>query len=110
MNQESIRQDQRDFARNESRRPIVRKGIVKPVPKGHEAFLKALEQSGTTVIFEKASSGEQIIGKVKTSDKYTVSVMVTNPPGSDLEYSTRVLFKHDISEFTPVINPSNEVN
>lgn len=60
-------------------------------PTGHEAYLKALEHSKAVVLFEKASSGDDVIGVIKTSDKYTVSVQT--PQG------TRVLFKHDISEF-----------
>lgn len=64
----------------------------KITPKGHEAFLKALESSGTEVTFEKASSGTFVVGKVKHSDKYTVSVQSAGV--------TRVLFKHDISEFS----------
>lgn len=64
----------------------------KITPKGHEAFLKALESSGADVTFVIASSGALITGKVKHSDKYTVSVQVAG--------TTRVLFKHDISEFS----------
>lgn len=67
------------------------------VPKGHEAFLKALEASNATVVFEKASSGEKVSGKIKTSDKHTVSVQT--------ESGTRVIFKHDISEFFAVPRP-----
>lgn len=70
--------------------------------RGHEAFLKGLEQSEATVQFEKAGSGEIVIGKVKCSDKFTISVKTAE--------STRVLFKHDISEFsTPnVVRPTGE--
>lgn len=60
--------------------------------KGHEAFLKALEASGATVTFDKASSDTSVVGKIKHSDKYTVSVVTEGG-------ITRVLFKHDISEF-----------
>jgi sRNA-binding regulator protein Hfq len=77
---------------------------VKVSPKGHEAFLKALEASGAPVTFEKVSSGEKITGSIKHSDKYTISVLCDN--------ATRVLFKHDISEFQasfPDRKPSAEV-
>lgn len=84
------------------RRPVlaVKSGFVSdkakqktkaPAPKGHEAYLKALESSGAEVAFEKASTGVVVTGVVKTSDKFTVSVQTTQ--------GTRVLFKHDISEF-----------
>jgi sRNA-binding regulator protein Hfq len=66
---------------------------TKIVPKGHEAFLKALEASNATVAFEKVSSGERFTGTIKHSDKYTVSVLSDG--------RTRVIFKHDISEFEP---------
>lgn len=71
----------------------------KAVPKGHEAFLKALETSGATVEFEKASSGDIVTGTIKASDKYTVSVRELLEEGKQ---RTRVLFKHDISEFSPI--------
>lgn len=64
-------------------------------PKGHEAFLKGLETSGARISLEKMSSGEVITGRIKTSDKYTVSVSV----GEGDDVTTRVIFKHDISEF-----------
>jgi sRNA-binding regulator protein Hfq len=61
--------------------------------KGHEAFLKALETSAAMVKIEKISSGATISGKVKHSDKFTVSLQ-------DEFGTTRVIFKHDISEFS----------
>ena len=83
------------------KKPFAKTG---PKPAGHEAFLKALESSNATVEIEKASSGEKVVGKIKASDKYTISLRVPNTPG-DYEgpYATRVIFKHDISEFMPII-------
>ena len=78
------------------RMPVARKPNA---PKGHEAFLKALEASNAVVLFEKSSSGEKVTGKIKCSDKYTISVQVPLPNETD-KYITRVLFKHDISEFS----------
>ena len=71
-------------------------------PKGHEAFIRALEVSGAIVTFEKASNGEKITGKIKTSDKYTVSIQSVE--------GTRVLFKHDISEFFVKTRPKTDTN
>lgn len=108
MNTDNIRDDQRAFHNAEARRSTLRKRPAANVLKGHEAFLKALEQSGATVEFEKASSGEKVIGKIKTSDKYTVSLAV--PTGEGEQYVTRVLFKHDISEFSTIsriVAPTN---
>lgn len=102
FNENQIRQDQQAHSRIAEGRPTLRKPVKLSIaPKGHEAFLKALESSGATVEFEKASSGEKVVGKIKTSDKYTVSLAVQISPESD-EYVTRVLFKHDISEFSTV--------
>lgn len=75
----------------------------KTTPKGHEAFLKALESSGATVSFHKASCDEIITGTIKTSDKYTVSIQC------DRTGMTRVMFKHDISEFCVEARPEAEV-
>lgn len=96
---EQIHADQRQAGRmmddGVQQRPILRRPFpqAKPklVPKGHEAFLKALEASGAEVEFEKAASGNFVKGVIKTSDKYTVSIQTID--------GTRVLFKHDISEF-----------
>lgn len=95
---QAIHDDQRDAARTMeggapfraySSRPKVAKSKI--APKGHEAFLKALESSGAIVTFDIASSGNYFAGPIKTSDKYTVSIQE--------EGGTRVLFKHDISSF-----------
>lgn len=83
------------------KKPFVKAG---PKPAGHEAFLKGLESSNATVEIEKASSGDKIVGKIKASDKYTVSLRCPLTPGDwDGPYQTRVIFKHDISEFSPII-------
>jgi len=73
-----------------------RKLKLKAAPKGHEAFLKALEASGTTVQFEKVASGHLVVGTIKASDKFTISVR------EEKTGDTRVLFKHDVSEFSPI--------
>lgn len=82
---------------DQQRRGASMSGTLRPkkpkvAPKGHEAFLKALEASGATVSFLKASCEETVTGTIKTSDKYTISVLTDGG-------MTRVLFKHDISEF-----------
>lgn len=101
MEEQKIRNDQQVHGRRleagvGSRPKVAKAG---PSPKGHEAFLKALESSGAVVCFVMASSGEKITGKVKTSDKFTISVAVPVATGSE-QHTTRVLFKHDISEFS----------
>lgn len=103
----AVRAEQARFAKEQSEadsQPRRTLSVIRPakpplsVVKGHEAFLKGLEHTGATVTFEKASNGEKIVGTVKTSDKYTVSIMQHKDDGS---YITRVVFKHDISEFSP---------
>lgn len=66
-------------------------------PAGHEAFLKALETSGAQIEVEKMS-GEKLIGRVKHSDKFTISLRVE----SGGVVRDRVLFKHDLSEFSAI--------
>lgn len=109
MNDENIRREQRSFgarmsgtitapAGSRGHRPA--KPRQKEAPKGHEAFLKALELSKATVTIEKASSGDRVTGRIKASDKYTISMVEAD---TDL---TRVIFKHDISEFVPAARAS----
>lgn len=71
--------------------PSAKRPSQAPKLTGHEAFLKALEKSEACIVVEKIS-GEVFSGKVKHSDKYTISV--------EFNGTTRVLFKHDISEFS----------
>lgn len=63
-------------------------------PKGHEAFLKALELSGATLCVQKVN-GTIVLGVLRHSDKYTLTVRTPYDGGT----RDRVLFKHDISEF-----------
>lgn len=63
-------------------------------PKGHEAFLKQLEESKSEIVLEKMS-GEKVQGVVKHSDKFTITVRVDDGDKA----IDRVIFKHDISEF-----------
>lgn len=74
--------------------------------KGHEAFLKALVESGADVEVEKCD-GMSYRGKIKHADKYTITlhaVAFWEPGGTkwnDFDAPRdRVLFKHDISEFS----------
>ena len=87
---------------DKSRPKLAFKSKLDISPKGHEAFLKALESSGAVVSFEKISSGGVVEGVIKHSDKYTISVLSKG--------QTRVLFKHDISEFWTAANRTNAVS
>ena len=93
-----IHEDQRQAARTmDDGQPFnaymsrPKRPVAKIAPKGHEAFLKALESSRAEVTFEMAASGAIWRGPIKASDKYTVSIQE--------ELGTRVLFKSDISTF-----------
>ncbi|UUZ75560.1 hypothetical protein LP414_27980 [Polaromonas sp. P1(28)-13] len=49
---------------------------------------------------EKKSSGDVLVGKIKHSDKYTITLQVPSTHvGGPNGYQNRVIFKHDISEF-----------
>jgi sRNA-binding regulator protein Hfq len=69
--------------------------VCKASPKGHEAFLKGLEGSKAQIRIEKISSGAVVCGVVKCSDEKTISLILEDG-------KTSVIFKHDISEFSPV--------
>jgi sRNA-binding regulator protein Hfq len=73
----------------------------RPPLKGHEAFLKALELSNADVVVEKCDA-KIYKGKLKHSDKYTITLRTTNGDGSTTD---RVIFKHDISEFHTTTAP-----
>jgi sRNA-binding regulator protein Hfq len=74
--------------------------IKKPIatPKGHEAFLKALEAAGAVVNIALVSSSDAppMKGTIKHSDKYTISLKVDRADGS---YQVFVVFKHAIECF-----------
>lgn len=76
-------------------RPAQKKPQKAPL-KGHHAFLKALELSSATIRLEKMS-GDIVVGQVKHSDEYTVTIHAKDAEG---EMRDRVIFKHDISEFS----------
>ncbi len=71
----------------------------KPVaPKGHEAFLKALESAGAVVSVALINSPDAapMKGTIKHSDKFTISLKVDRDDGT---YQVYVLFKHAIESF-----------
>lgn len=66
-------------------------------PKGHEAFLKALETAGAVVRVAMLNDPETTMkGTIRTSDKYTISLKVDREDGS---HQVFVLFKHAIESF-----------
>jgi len=78
----------------------------KNVLKGHEAFLKALEINGARIEVEK-KDGILYRGVLKHTDKYTITLHVTEQghveDGEEfslVEGRDRVIFKHDMSEFS----------
>lgn len=75
------------------RKPFLKKPVA---PKGHEAFLKALEQAGAKVSVTLLS-GDVMRGTLKHSDKYTISLRVDNT--EDSTYQVYVIFKHAIETF-----------
>ena len=81
-----------------------RPAVKKAAPKGHEAFLKALESFGAMVKFWLVSESTTITGVIKTSDKFTISIM------EDGSTQPVVVFKHDISRFQPMQSRPTEVN
>jgi sRNA-binding regulator protein Hfq len=81
--------------------------VKKPMPpKGHEAFLKALENAGAVINVTLIASPDAapMKGTIKHSDKYTISLKVSREDGSHQVY---VIFKHAIESFWT--NPEDQV-
>lgn len=64
-------------------------------PKGHDAVLKAIQDSGREITITM-QSGEKINGKVVARDKFTISVRVSDALGG---YLTYVVYKHAMESF-----------
>lgn len=73
-----------------------RKAKAPAKPEGHEMLLKILKDTGKAIQIV-TTSGNQVVGKIKASDKYTVSIM------SD-DGRQRVFFKSSIECFEPIHN------
>lgn len=80
-------------ARPQNKRSEIPRNIrdKKEEPSGHEAFLKALEKNKAEIYIRKID-GSSICGRLKHSDKYTISV-------DSEESGVWVIFKHSIIEF-----------
>ena len=68
-------------------------------PKGHEAYLEALRASGARVEVWLSHSIGSLIGRLKATDKFTISLV---PDCGEYNGRTLVLYKHAIEAFGPV--------
>lgn len=76
------------------------------VPKGHEAFLKALETAGAVIRVAMLGDPDTVmIGTIRSSDKFTISLKVDRPDGT---HQVFVLFKHAIESFWT--DPTDQIN
>jgi sRNA-binding regulator protein Hfq len=77
----------------------------KQAPVGHEAFVKALQESGARIKVYLLDQDEPIVGKIRAHDKYTISVEV-ELAGIEAEqaggFEVNVIFKHAIQRFVPL--------
>lgn len=97
--QSQIRTDQIHYGRSAAARDRAEQAIGYR-PTGHEAFLKHLEGAQAPVVL-KLINGSAIAGTVKASDRLTISIREN--VGDKGAYLTRVVFKHAIAEFQPMI-------
>lgn len=74
-------------------------GGQKPTPKGHDAVLKALQDSGRECTIVLASSGNKVVGKIVGRDKFTITLLVSGV--------RRVIYKHAVEEFFGEEAPAN---
>jgi RNA chaperone Hfq len=84
-----------DYVGTRAQRPARPK--VKGAPTGHEAFLKALHESGAQIVVYMRDEEEILTGKIRAHDKYTISLEVSG--------DTHVIFKHAIQRFKPLPRP-----
>jgi RNA chaperone Hfq len=77
--------------------PARRPAKAAAAPKGHEAFLKALHESGAEIAVYCLDMEAPIVGKIRATDKYTISL--------DVRGSAEVIFKHAIQRFKPLPRP-----
>jgi sRNA-binding regulator protein Hfq len=83
---------------NKGHKPAVKSAK----PQGHEAYLKHLEVSGGEIEVLFLDDDETLTGRVRHSDKFTVSIQET--PESD----TVVLFKHALRGFKVKTPPPSQ--
>lgn len=69
----------------------------KAAPSGHQAFLKALQDSGAEIAVYMRDDDDILIGKIRASDAFTISL--------DVKGDTYVVFKHSIQRFKPLPRP-----
>ncbi|TSP13975.1 RNA chaperone Hfq [Cupriavidus campinensis] len=86
---------------------VKKDGPIKPTgaARGHEAFLNHLQASSTLIKIIFLDDLEEVVGRVHTTDKYTITLAVDrvkNVPS--MGYDKRVIFKHAIREFRPIPN------
>jgi len=82
------------------------RATAKPQVVGHEAFLKALENSGAPIEIWLESGVDCFIGKIKHSDKFTISLeartRIEEGVAREMNGQTVVVFKHSIAYFIPL--------
>lgn len=67
---------------------------------GHEAFIKALYESGARIKVYLLDQEEQLVGKIRAHDKFTVSIdEETETPG---QTEVNLIFKHAIQRIKPL--------
>ena len=92
----------RPFSR-EPRKPMA---IKKPkTATGHEAFLKDIETSKAEISIDLLDDPNPVVGTIKHSDKYTVSVKCVRPDGT---YQVYCVFKHAIRMFWTTPNKDED--
>lgn len=96
MNVEQVRQDQaREGQRRLSLPPGAKRPPRKPfVAKGHDSFLKDIQDKEGYITITKTGDGSEITGKLIARDKFTITIMVDG--------TRRVtIYKHAIESFEP---------
>jgi len=74
--------------------PRLSRPKPKAAPSGHQAFLKALQDSGAEIAVFMLDSDEVLTGKIRAADAFTISLEVKG--------DTHVIYKHAIQRFKPL--------
>lgn len=97
----TVRVPANERAREFNRRPATRK-------EGHDALIQALAPKGVFIRIRLLATDEELYGKLKESDRFTITIFEESAPG---EFTIqRIIFKHAIESFV-IVNfntPQNE--
>ncbi len=96
----TVRVPANERTREFNRRPATRK-------EGHDALIQALAPKGVFIRIRLLATDEELYGKLKESDRFTITIFEESVPG---EFTIqRIIFKHAIESFV-IVNFNSSFN